>query len=132
MRQSLLYVVLAAVMVMVSLPVGAEGWTPRPAIVKGTGEKCVEPTNVMRKRHFEFILHQRDEAVHSGIRTERHSLTECVECHAVKDEEGSFIPVDAPGQFCSSCHSYAAVSMDCFQCHATIPDGDSEQGSKQR
>jgi hypothetical protein len=117
---------------ILSLPASADGWTPRPTIVKGKGDKCVEATDVMRKRHFEFILHQRDEAVHRGIRTERHSLSGCIECHAVKDEKGRFIPVDAPGQFCSSCHSYAAVSMDCFQCHTAIPDVGSEQGSKQR
>jgi len=119
MRQSLLYVVLAAVTVMVSLPAGAEGWTPRPTIVKAKGEKCVKPTDVMRKRHFEFILPHGDEAEQRGIGTERYSLTECIECHATRDESGTYLPIDAKGQFCESCHSYAAVSMDCFQCHAS-------------
>ena len=67
-------------------------------------------------------MHQRDETVHRGIRTRKHSLKECIECHVQRDDAGSTIPVDAPGQFCQSCHEYAAVSMDCFQCHATTPD----------
>lgn len=127
MRQPLLYVLLAT---MVSVSAYGEGWTPRPTILKGKGEQCVEPTDVMRKRHFDFILHQRDETMHRGIRTEQHSLTGCIECHATRDENGKYLPVDAEGQFCNTCHSYAAVSMDCFQCHATIPDSGSEQGSK--
>lgn len=38
------------------------------------------------------------------------------------------MPVNSPGQFCASCHRFAAVSLDCFQCHATTPD-DGEQPS---
>ncbi len=122
MRQLLVYVVLAVVTAMVSLSANAEGWTPKPTIVKGKGEECVEPTEVMRKRHFEFILHQRDETMHRGIRTEQHSLTGCIDCHATRDENNDeFLRVDAEGQFCQSCHSYTAVSMDCFHCHAAKP-----------
>jgi hypothetical protein len=25
----------------------------------------------------------------------------------------------APGDFCVSCHTYAAVRIDCFECHAS-------------
>ena len=63
---------------------------------------CVEPTEVMRKNHMRFLLHQRDETVHEGIRAKKFSL-------------------NAPGQFCQSCHAYASVHIDCFQCHATTP-----------
>lgn len=89
------------------------GRTPLPQINITKGEQCVEPTDVMRKEHMEFILHQRDETMHKGIRTTKHSLKKCINCHAdpqtqsVLGEEG----------FCSSCHAYAAVSMDCFSCH---------------
>ena len=27
----------------------------------------------------------------------------------------------APTNFCVSCHSYAAVKLDCFECHASKP-----------
>jgi hypothetical protein len=114
--------VLAAVAVGLAGPVGADGRVPLPTIVKGKGEQCVEPTAVMRKDHMKFLLHQRDETVHAGIRTERHSLKGCVDCHAARDEAGKPIPVNGPGQFCQSCHSYAAVKLDCFSCHATTPE----------
>jgi hypothetical protein len=80
---------------------------------------CVEPTGEMRKNHMEYILHKRDKTVHEGIRTRQHSLTECINCH-VSDAP------DAPRyssekHFCNSCHTYAAVKVDCFQCHADRP-----------
>lgn len=84
---------------------------PRHKITKG--ENCVEPTGVMRKQHMEFILHQRDKTMLSGIRTKKHSLKNCVNCHA-DPETKSVLGKDG---FCESCHSYAAVSMDCFSCH---------------
>ncbi len=102
-------------------PAAAEPRTPLPTIVKGKGDQCVEPTEVIRRNHMEFLKHQRDDTVHAGIRTKQHSLKGCIECHAVKDDQDQYVPVNAPGQFCDSCHSYAAVSMDCFQCHATTP-----------
>ena len=80
---------------------------------------CVEPVEEMRKNHMEYILHQRDETVHRGIRTTQYSLDQCINCH-VSDAP------DAPRfsseeHFCNSCHSYAAVRIDCFQCHADRP-----------
>ena len=80
---------------------------------------CVEPVEDMRKNYMEYILHQRDETMHRGIRTKQHSLEECINCHV------SAAP-DTPrygdtGHFCSTCHSYAAVRIDCFQCHADRP-----------
>ena len=85
-------------------------------------DQCVEPTEFMRRNHMELLIHQRDETVHRGIRTKNHSLVECIACHAEKDSDGQFVSINAEGQFCQDCHVTAAVSMDCFQCHATKPD----------
>ena len=85
-------------------------------------DHCVEPTEFMRRNHMELLLHQRDDTVHQGIRTKKHSLIECIACHAAKDSNGQFVSINAEGQFCQDCHTTAAVSMDCFQCHATKPD----------
>ena len=114
---------LVGLALVTAAPPGAagEGNPLLPEIVRGKGEQCVEPTDVMRRDHMEFILHQRDETMHRGIRTSRHSLKECIECHVQTDSEGEYIPIDDPKQFCSSCHEYASVRMDCFQCHATTP-----------
>ena len=85
------------------------------------GDQCVEPVEVMRRDHMRLLLHQRDETVHEGVRGSRHSLVGCIDCHASRDARGAAIPVNAPGQFCETCHSFAGVSMDCFECHATVP-----------
>jgi hypothetical protein len=73
----------------------------------------VEPTDVMRRDHMKFIQHQRDETMHKGIRTSKHSLKNCVECHA-DPKTGSVLGKDG---FCATCHQYAAVTIDCFSCH---------------
>ena len=75
----------------------------------------------MRSDHMKFLLHQRDETVIRGIRSKTHSLKECIGCHAATDDSGSYLPINAEGQFCQSCHSYSSVTIDCFDCHATRP-----------
>lgn len=89
-------------------------------------DQCVEPTEFMRRNHMELLLHQRDDTVHQGVRTKKHSLVECVACHAEKGSDGTFVSINAEGQFCQGCHATAAVSMDCFQCHATKPDSNAQ------
>jgi hypothetical protein len=88
-------------------------------------ENCVEPTEYMRRNHFEVIRHQRDTTVYGGIRSTKHSLAGCVDCHVGYDESGKPVSVHEEGQFCSACHDYAAVTMNCFDCHATVPEGES-------
>ncbi|MEN8712814.1 MAG: Hdr-like menaquinol oxidoreductase cytochrome c subunit [Arenicellales bacterium] len=105
-------------MLMAAIAANAE--IPRPEVVKAEG-KCVEPTDVMRRNHMEFILHQRDETVHEGIRTSKHSFKQCISCHAVKDDQGEYVSVDDSRHFCVTCHEYTAVNIDCFQCHADTP-----------
>ncbi len=91
---------------------------PQPVIEKARGGQCVEDPAVMRRTHMELLKHQRDETVRGGIRGARHSLKECVACHA-SATTGSVAA--APTNFCVSCHSYAAVKIDCFECHASKP-----------
>ncbi len=90
--------------------------------VQTSGEKCVEPTDVIRRMHGTFLKHQRNDTMHRGIRTKKHSLVECINCHVEKDEEGNYPHISSPKHFCQGCHTYAAVNLDCFQCHATKPD----------
>lgn len=115
-----LLIVLAASLIL-SGPLGAADIGPELKINRSKGDQCVEPAEVMRRDHMEFLLHKRDETMYKGIRTEKYSLKECINCHANKDEQGDYIPVNAPGEFCQSCHTYTSVKLDCFECHATKP-----------
>jgi hypothetical protein len=83
---------------------------------------CVEPVEVMRKQHFEFMLEHRDETVIEGIRTKKHSLNECIDCHITANSQGEFARYSEDTHFCASCHQFAAVNIDCFQCHADRPE----------
>lgn len=81
--------------------------------ITAKGDKCVEPTDIMRRNHMDFILHQRDDTMRRGIRTSKHSLKECINCHA-DPKTNSVLGEDG---FCAGCHQYTAVSLDCFGCH---------------
>jgi len=89
-------------------------------------QECVEPEDEMKRNHMDYILHQRDETVHKGIRTRQYALEECINCHASKGDDGEYIRVEDPRHFCAGCHIYASVSIDCFQCHADVPVRDSK------
>jgi len=90
-----------------------------PHPTNGTTE-CVEDEDEMKKNHMKYILHQRDATVHEGIRTKTYSLKECINCHVPENSEVRF---GDDKHFCSSCHNYTGVSIDCFQCHMDTPMG---------
>jgi hypothetical protein len=92
---------------------------PRPSVDAGEGGKCVADTEFMRRNHMKLLLHQRDETVHAGVRPRNTSLEACISCHASK-KTGSVIGSDQ--NFCQGCHAYAAVQIDCFECHASKPE----------
>lgn len=97
------------------------GRVPVPVIPMGQGDSCVRDTDFMRRNHMSLLNHQRDETMLKGIRSEQYSLKECISCHAVKGPDAKPVTVSSPQHFCRSCHDYAAVSIDCFQCHASRP-----------
>lgn len=95
---------------------------PKPVIPPAKGEHCVEPTDVIRKNHMKFLMHQRDDTVLRGIRTSKHSLVECINCHVQPDETGAYPDITSKEHFCNACHAYASVKVDCFQCHMSKPE----------
>jgi predicted CXXCH cytochrome family protein len=70
----------------------------------------------MRRSHMDFLKHQRDDTVHGGIRGAKFSLKGCIDCHASPKTQSV---AKEETNFCVSCHSYAAVQIDCFECHTS-------------
>ncbi len=70
----------------------------------------------MRRMHMAFLKHQRDDTVRGGIRGAKYSLKGCIDCHA-SVKTASVAKVET--NFCVSCHTYAAVTIDCFECHTS-------------
>lgn len=95
---------------------------PMPVIPMGQGEACVADTDFMRRNHMDLLSHQRDKTVFQGLRAEAFSLKDCISCHVVKGPDAKALMVSDPKHFCRSCHDYASVSIDCFQCHASRPE----------
>jgi len=92
-------------------------------------EHCVEPTAWMRRNHMELIKHERNLTVHQGVRVESKSLAGCIKCHVQYDAAAKPIAINSDEQFCDMCHDYAAVTLDCFQCHATVPTSETDYGA---
>jgi len=108
----------------------AVGDIPKPDIPKGKGDQCVADTDFMRRNHMTMLEHQRDDTMLEGVRGNPYSLKDCVSCHAVDGEDAKPVTVASPRHFCRSCHDYAAVTIDCFQCHASRPDAVSVDESE--
>ncbi|HSD61403.1 MAG TPA: hypothetical protein VLC55_11175 [Burkholderiales bacterium] len=94
-----------------------QGRTPLPSVAvekSQSGEKCVRDTEWMRRNHMTLLKHQRDDTMYRGVRGTDEALRNCINCHASK-QTGSVIGSDQA--FCQGCHSYASVSLDCWECH---------------
>ncbi len=87
------------------------------------GKKYHKNINIIRKKHPEFLIHKRDKTLRQGIRNKENSLKGCVNCHANKDKNYKYIPVNNKNQFCSNCHKKVGQTLDCFSCHRTTPSG---------
>jgi hypothetical protein len=118
----LIYMASLAFVVHASEEDGVTAGVPLPIIPMGKGDSCVEDTDFMRRNHMDLLKHQRDETTLKGIRDEQYSLKECVTCHAVNGPDALPVSSSSPQHFCRSCHDFAAVSIDCFQCHASRPE----------
>ena len=105
---------------------------PLPDIPRGQGDNCVADTQFMRRNHMTMLRHQRDETMRQGIRGKQYSLKDCVACHAVTGPDAMPVTVASPEHFCRSCHDYAAVNIDCFQCHASRPESGALPGDHGR
>jgi hypothetical protein len=104
---------LGALALVANLAFAAETKVPKPAITIENPGTCVKPAEEMRRNHMEMLKHQRDKTLREGVRGEPVSLNGCINCHASKTS-GS---VTGGQNFCQSCHTYAAVKLDCWDCH---------------
>lgn len=126
----LLTLLVAFALAGVGAVVAQDGSTYGPQIPKAAGGDCVEDTEYMRRNHMDLLQHHRDDTMREGIRTERHSLKGCINCHAVKNDQGQFVSAKDERHFCRACHDYTAVKPDCFACHASKPgEGEMPAGA---
>ena len=101
-----------------SLWAGEGVGVPKPDVVIANPGKCVADKDTMRRNHMDMLKHQRDITLRQGVRGAKVSLQTCIDCHASK-ANGSVLGSDQ--NFCQACHSYAAVRVDCFECHQATP-----------
>ena len=106
---------LVAALLLAGSAAGPAALAAGPTLDPARSGPCVEDPKVMRRSHMDFLKHDRDDTVRRGIRGVKHSLSACVDCHASK-ADGRVLGSDR--HFCQGCHAFAAVKLDCFECHA--------------
>lgn len=112
---------------LITLPISVQAQdVPSPELPKANAKAteeygCVAPIAYMRKNHMKELLHHRDDTMRRGIRTTQYSLAECINCHVTPDATGQVARYGDDKHFCSTCHNYASVSIDCFGCHNDKP-----------
>ena len=89
-----------------------------PVIEPARTGQCVGDPAFMRRNHMQLLKHQRSDTLRGGIRTGQYSLKACIDCHA--SQSTNSVSASDTG-FCQSCHLYAAVKLDCFECHSSKP-----------
>jgi hypothetical protein len=97
---------------------GNGGRTPQPEIVIEQPGPCVADKDNMRRNHPDMLRHQRDKVLYEGVRGAKVSLNGCIACHASQSNRSV---LGSRQSFCQSCHDYAAVKLDCFECHQASP-----------
>lgn len=75
----------------------------------------------MRTNHMHLLMHKRNETTYRGIRTAKHSLNACIDCHVPMPTADKVVRHTDAEHFCATCHIEVAVKLDCFQCHADRP-----------
>jgi len=126
-RQCLMVAGLVLALPAIADDTGPLAGVPKPRAKANPEFGCVRPEEDMRKHHMQYLLHHRDETLRQGIRTKQFSLAECVNCHITPKADGQYARFGEKEHFCSSCHTYAAVRIDCFECHRDTPDPEKIQ-----
>lgn len=114
MRRLAALVVLVAAGAAFALDTAGAGRVPVPQPTIERPGRCVDDPQVMRRNHMDMLKHDRDLTMRAGDRRVKASLKGCIDCHA-SAKTGT---ATGPGEFCESCHAYAAVKLDCFECHS--------------
>ena len=115
--------ILAALLLALTLGLSAAvALAQPPAVPKAKGEPCLDSAASMRRNHMSMLMHRRDVTMHQGVRATTNGLKACLDCHAVSDSAGQPVGVENDKHFCRVCHDYAAVKVDCFECHTSKPE----------
>lgn len=131
-KHSFIFVATLLVMMLSAVVLADNDFPGEGEIPPPKGNQCVEDPEWMRTHHYQTILDHRDKTVLQGIRTKKHSLKNCIDCHITPNAQGVYARYSNSEQhFCASCHEYAAVNIDCFMCHADRPGNAVRESIKQ-
>jgi len=121
------FILKSLILLFVSVLSACDGNTKSPELMKAV--KQFESDEIrdahvenMRINHMDELLHKRDDTVINGIRTKKHSLKACINCHVPEQHNGKVLRHTDQEHFCTTCHTYVAAQLDCFTCHVDHPN----------
>jgi hypothetical protein len=114
-------VIVAMLAAAAYLATGAETRDASPAADSGTADStgCIYPKEYMQTHHMQVLADWKEHAAHEGPdavmkapdgRRFQKDLATCLGCH------------DNNRFFCFSCHNYANVKPNCWNCHISPQD----------
>lgn len=118
---TLLVVLIAPIAVTINHAVTDGMGQEVPAFASLIKEHRNADATVMIRSHPKFLFSFRSAVLHQGAVVPSDNIESCVNCHAVKDEAGQPVGFENPKHFCRACHLKVAVTIDCFECHASKP-----------
>ena len=99
-----------------------QGWhLPAANFASLVSDHRTDDATVMIRNHPRFLFSHRTIVMRTGVGSRGDSLERCVTCHAVKDAAGEPVAFSDATHFCRTCHTKAAVTIDCFECHQSKP-----------
>lgn len=123
---ALVVVVLAPLAVVARHGITQGFQLPQTDLASLVADHKTDDATVMIRNHPGFLFSHRTIVMHTGVGSPADSLERCVTCHAVKDASGQPVGFDDPAHFCRGCHTRAAVSIDCFECHQSRPSPEGQ------
>lgn len=100
------------------------GTPPKPELPPGGEKKCVESVDYMRVNHMQLLNNWRDNVLRDdnreiitvdGKNYRKGLQMACMQCHSNKEK------------FCDNCHTYAAVTPYCWDCHLSPKEAASKE-----
>ncbi len=108
--------------------IGLQGCDPTLSVDTQTASQqaahCIiaEDNAQVRRVHGRWINQHRYPAQRALAYPDEYRVQACINCHVPESKNDQAVRIThTETHFCATCHTYVAVRLDCFECHADRP-----------
>ncbi len=99
----------------------ADAPVPQQKLIRGHWSENKE---IMQKNHQDLLKGRMNAEYPLDMTQKNISIEQCVTCHVQRGQDNMPVSADNANHFCRECHTFNKVSVNCFQCHASLPASD--------